>query len=672
MAGEQGSVALAKADTVFYGVTTTPAMSELATDLCQLLDNMTAGAGNWIYQTSSKFNVHTGPGGVAVPFAFEFDGDYQTADTGYLWHTYSGNMSVALGAGGVLTLVVRGSTVGTVTSPGISGTPGRYIVSCSSEENVDTTGASDLVRYELRVLDYGTGAFAKLVHYDDRLVSAGGSILTIFGASSTGGANPYTGLWRSVRFSAGRFHTHTETREDFVSRTPVVTLTQTTSVTGTPSSRLDTVFLGDTDAGLMSEMAVDIGPQLDDMVAGAGNWVEENSARWNFNIGPGGTMVEFADEFLIDIDNTDTGYLLRYKSELHTLVLSAGGSFRWSPHGAPSLDYILAAPSISGTRQTYLVTITTLDEWPPPYAFPHFGPFRFELRIRNVLTGELAVTSTGGTGAEHQPGSPASGDQWMLFGARDTLGTSPFTGVWHSVRHSVGSYHSDAISVADFLTTNIPADVGIVKTREFPLPDRASTIGDDGNFSGPVYAMVAAATRENSMRLVSPLINRVYRQSYWMDSDIPSNVSGPAPDGSGYITIARYASWAIIPNTVNRLKIRMYVQTYPVVASTPHTLNLRFYVTSRRPNSSDLDFVATNVVQVSADHGSGDSGGEWVDFSITRIIKSNVMGGAYITPAFMVVDGGGGQPLNNQDFRIKAITVDGARTTDSSIAPVFV
>lgn len=224
-ADTQGVTANAKDDTIFYGEGEGAAYNDMAVDQSQYGTDLTDG-GSWLYESSpaSRFNVQ-------APWCIEADFYATNSTTGRIF-TYGSSGTSFLGirigntAGvidAILTVGGVATVVGSLTLPGVGASSHRFVAAWASEPNPFTTGASDAVRSELRAWNVDTGAYSQTVftHADRTL----GTSAVIWWAQTTAGASAFSDDPNACRFSAGRFHTATETYEDFITRTSAPTLT---------------------------------------------------------------------------------------------------------------------------------------------------------------------------------------------------------------------------------------------------------------------------------------------------------------------------------------------------------------------------------------------------------------------------------------------------------------
>lgn len=199
-------------DTLYYSVDDGAGIADLAVDQSQYLDNM-ATAATWHYEAApaTRFNLASG-------WAHDFEFEADNTDTGRLFQydcaTAASDLSLAIGAGGVITAIINNAAVATtLTLPGISGTNQRFLLSWTSIANPDTTGAADALLHFLCGWNLDTGAFDK-VRFTTVVRPTQTGAMVVW-AGTVAGGSPFTGIPHACRFSTA-FHTATETHEEMV------------------------------------------------------------------------------------------------------------------------------------------------------------------------------------------------------------------------------------------------------------------------------------------------------------------------------------------------------------------------------------------------------------------------------------------------------------------------
>lgn len=209
-------------DTVFFGDSTTGIPGELRVDESQVATDMTAGA-TWIYEASPATRYSEATEEWTVDAVVEMD----NADTGFIFATApsqrfsirvgetAGLVRIRLGIGGVNT------TIASLTAPGVSASPQRFLISWASEANPLTTGASDAARSELRIWNLDTGEYDQTVATHAFRDTGNGT--ATWAAQTTAGGTPFSGTLYAARFGQAFHHSRT-VRESFVDNVVAPTL----------------------------------------------------------------------------------------------------------------------------------------------------------------------------------------------------------------------------------------------------------------------------------------------------------------------------------------------------------------------------------------------------------------------------------------------------------------
>lgn len=200
------------ADTLYYGAGAN--IAALATDQSQYATNQTAAA-SWHYEATpaSRFNRR-------FEWTIEVRITIDNTDTGRLYN-YA-NAGLRLSAGGAVEPLLNGVVQAGVTIPTLGGTDEDVLISWSVRDNPDTTGASDALITEIRAWNLTDGG-APAVNRYTHAVRTNSNGDQVWWASSTAGANAFTGTPARCRFSS-HYHTATESYEAMVSASSAPTL----------------------------------------------------------------------------------------------------------------------------------------------------------------------------------------------------------------------------------------------------------------------------------------------------------------------------------------------------------------------------------------------------------------------------------------------------------------
>ncbi len=225
-AGLDGSV---KQDTLYWAYGTS--FAELAVDRGQYLDDMAVGTnGTSEASPANRFNLTN-------RWCWEFKFTASSTDTGRLFEfdcvAAASDLSLQIIAGGIMRIIINnGVAATTLTLPGISGTPRRFVFSWSAEPNEDTTGAADALRHHLCAWNLTTGEFDKVTF---TTVVRPGQTGGMFVWTGGGGSNVFTGKAHAVRLGS-RLHPPRETANDFVGQLAAPTTETDTDHQGLPVS----------------------------------------------------------------------------------------------------------------------------------------------------------------------------------------------------------------------------------------------------------------------------------------------------------------------------------------------------------------------------------------------------------------------------------------------------
>lgn len=208
----QGSNPRVKDDTVFAGGRDDSTVSSAvwSVDESQHGRDLTDGTGY------AYFNGNDPTFEVTAPWAIEVRVQHADADTGYIIRSYISGQPEVYRLRAIASNVISVDG-GSITLPGSF--PADFIIALSADLNPLTTGASDAVLYTLSAWNLDDGSHAQDQFLGEDLSWVAGNNVFIVGASNTSGSSAYSGEIHRVRLSQGRYHTPTETREDFVGRT---------------------------------------------------------------------------------------------------------------------------------------------------------------------------------------------------------------------------------------------------------------------------------------------------------------------------------------------------------------------------------------------------------------------------------------------------------------------
>lgn len=324
-------------------------------------------------------------------------------------------------------------------------------------------------------------------------------------------------------------------------------------------------------------LEVDLSQRLTDLTASGSGAYETTSAR---------TAIDspLSVEIFFTADNGDTGILVSHGDTgdtAHGYRIEIDGSSNVVVSDTSNTIFSEALPSVAAGSKTYGVMLSVE---PNDLTTGASDAYRFELTIYNVDDDEWAL---------HQASSavlPVSATHAFAVGGRYNGATlsEAYSGTITELR--VGRrFHTSTEFREDWVAQSTPGAVSSMLPSPELTADAASTIGDDGNAAGPVYALSTLAHRMNSTRLLSPLLNMlaVSPPDRWDDAPL-----------SWYITVdAGSPAWGArlgqivrrrIPLGINRVRVRAHFRSWEVEPPFDATNDVRCYSRDMRPGTFAL------------------------------------------------------------------------------------
>jgi hypothetical protein len=409
-----------------------------------------------------------------------------------------------------------------------------------------------------------------------------------------------------------------------------------------PNSKGDTRFSSvDGGAGL-ADLALDLSQLADDIVVGVSS-VYEGAAQARWDVG-----APAAWELDIDATDTDAGYLFTYEAGGSgvRLQLAAAGVIDAYVDGVSIAQVTVASIDAGGDR-----VIISWSMESNPYTTGAGDAVRSELRALNLDDGtHYQVTST-----HAGPSSVAATAVWL---ASTSAGANAFTGTANALRFSAERFHPTAEAREDFDALT-PAPTLVLEERvESPVPSRVSAAGDDDQFTGPVYMAAAAGIVPTDVLQAGR--DWAVRYRFAVDhSEVPSAPRSLAVPGDGAFTfLGQYAVLRVMPRPVNRLVVRVQVQSWRTDAMPPDNVVLRAYLMNRPPTGLvDVQGPQPQWVRfwaeltVLVEDGDGPTGGAWYEFEPIGIARDDGNDAVWCVLAYDITDDGGGG-TNRQMFRV--------------------
>lgn len=399
----------------------------------------------------------------------------------------------------------------------------------------------------------------------------------------------------------------------------------------------DVLFYGDDASSTWSNLVVDDSGYNVDFTAGSSWGYESSSSRGDHT---GQRTVDVAATF----NDTDTGtfFSKNVTANASRLTLGSGGVITTTVNASTADTYTIQNFT-AATDEDFLVSWAT----EPNPGGSGATAMRSELHVWNLTLGtyETSVFT-------HAAQTDGSAD--LLFGARTTGGAGPFTGNITEIRLSQ-AFHTSTETAETFIAQSAVTATG-EERLQWPVPDQACGLGDDGQFCGPIYMMAAKAARQNSLRLAGPIINESRHDGLWEGQT--GFIATDPVDSNFELQLPVYAR--PIPQTCNKLNVRIFVQQN---AASAQTLGVRVYhANARGPFVSGPGYASTYVGTTrNADDGTGDTGGAWLNLGTVDALRDND-GIGYFWVAFDDDSG------NVTDYRYRALIIEPIVDPDDDIA----
>jgi hypothetical protein len=414
-----------------------------------------------------------------------------------------------------------------------------------------------------------------------------------------------------------------------------------------PNAKDDTRFYAV--GASITALTTDLSHQADNLTAGTSSVWELDSARWSESTLP------WCVEAVITCTNSDGGYIYTHESASAGLRIQihAGPSIRAHINNGGIAAMTIAPAGVGAGAETLVVSWSCEAN---PLTTGAGNAARSTLRCWNVTDGTYTMATT-----THVVPTDATGR--AIWGAADATGTTAFTGGITEIRWSVGRHHPACESREDFDALTAAPTLVFSPRREIPVPTRASGVGDDGMFAGPVYMAVSAALRQQDIRQASALVGECYIDDPAQDTTPPAVRQLVDPNGSTLWFLGQYFERRPVPRTCNRLHVRVHIQAYRVDASPPDDIRVRVYSSNRPHGTGTVNGALAGLVSfyqeitVNSADGNGTTGGAWYTFDPLRIARTTGQEGTWLALAFIVEDDGGGG-IADQRWRVRAWHVE--------------
>jgi len=364
-----------------------------------------------------------------------------------------------------------------------------------------------------------------------------------------------------------------------------------------PATAPDCEFHGlSAGGGVLAQMAVDNGGWETDLTVDTGVLIESSSSRADL---PGERTIDVR----IQTDTGDSGHLYTYGNGS---LSTSFGDVICEVNGSDIITYTVE--EMGGSAEDFVIS------WaiePNPLTTGASDAYRSDLWVHNIDqdTWEHATA----THAE----STATAEDMVWLGSAP--GSDQFTGVAYELR-LCSAYHSSTETDETFSAVSSSPTLAGVERIESPVPTRASGVGDDGMYAGPVEAMAAIAVAANDLLMAGPAVNEVCRGAFANDSDLTM----VDPDDVDFTMHLEFLRRRPVAPSSNRARVRVFLQQDAVGVA---AMDVRCYCANApgpiaHPSASPDDYERYYVEATrAADDGVGSSGGAWVDLGDVRLAR---------------------------------------------------
>jgi len=325
-------------------------------------------------------------------------------------------------------------------------------------------------------------------------------------------------------------------------------------------AKQDTAFLGKSNDGTLSELAVDRSQWATDLTV-SGSALVDASPGQQLQLG-----TEWSVEFLLEMTSSTSGLLAEFDFAGGWLRFGLGTSGGRIEIARPDTTLILdeANDVVSGTSQLVGIGFAALNDPDPTDAM------RIYAYVQNYATGECRIW--------HVDTTPiAAITRVDLF---DSPSAPAFSGGTVRTIRISQAFHSSTELWEDF-NARTPAVSRTAETRqELLTPTKASTAGDDGQFAGPVHSAVSGGLAQQDLRLVGPLVAEIYphdgAHSFTFGTPpAPTPWWRLAPDSADTYIGLPYFLWRAVPAGVNRVRVRVCLSWWTGATITCYSLSRR-------------------------------------------------------------------------------------------------
>lgn len=415
----------------------------------------------------------------------------------------------------------------------------------------------------------------------------------------------------------------------------------------------DTHFYASAATPTYAELATDLSQYGEDWTEGAGNDVIYSTAsRLNVDGSDGRCICVQIDTSGLIARSTLFARVADPTSNPNSngLVWDGSTDFICCVAGS-TVGTINAVDLHPSTSQTYQICWSTRAN---PDTTGSSNALVSELQVWNIDTGTFDMTQF--THAVF----PSGGTHIAFFGADTTYGSNAHGDAFHAARYSIGRPHTSSEGREDWIALSTAPTLTLDDRIEQLVPASKDGLGATGMPVGPVEILCSKAVRQNKLRMVSPLVNKQFETQDWLESTW-ANVAtedrlADWPSTSA-VALNLYACHAPVPDTVNRIRGRVFIQSdMDVTASDTGDDESHIILTSsalfpRNANDLDHDY-NTDQIDFSNDHGATATGGAWYSFAEIPIARDDNGWSWFILSLWFT------GTARDQRCRIKSLVID--------------
>lgn len=392
----------------------------------------------------------------------------------------------------------------------------------------------------------------------------------------------------------------------------------------------DTVFLGESTSGTLSEMATDLSQNGADFTVGGGRFYDNTSPDSSY-----ASTGTWCVDAKVACDNTDSGTIWSvYDSGglVREILLSSGTlTFKVDDSSIGTVDI----PSVSGSTEEIAISWAHVAN---PLSTGASDASLSSITVYNIDQEDYDCTQI-------LHAAPASTTPTLVIFGSQQSAANLFSGAWRIARYSAGREHTPTEAYEDLVTQTGGWGSVYRKRLQKWTPDQNSTIADENKFAGPGYLLAGYAARQNDLRQVSTILGEVYRygDSPTIGADAAADIgitNGDEDEDAAfadvadpnYIHVLPFMRWRPIPPVVKKLRARVQIIKHANSGTSDLDVYVRCYANTDNPASSGVQSSHTSEVLAHLDYTVIDTP-EWLDLGLFDPVRDDE-GGALFTLAF--------------------------------------